>query len=128
MKEIVNHEIFIQTIIYNTFKHFGKNWKNRNWSVVFNIFFITFFKNWNNFCNFKFFRKDYFFKRCLKNFEENCLYRIADIYNNITVKSIITNGLVSFECLEWFLEFLKKKVLYAPSKHCIEVNIHLHLW
>ena len=102
------HEIFIQTIIYNMFKHFRKNWKNRSWSVVFNIFLITFFKNWNNFCNFKFFRKDCFFKRCFKNFEENDLHRIVDIHNNITAVTIATNDLVSFEIFECFFEFLKR--------------------
>ena len=85
------------------------NWKP-NWSVVYNISFQIyhlFFKNWNNVCDFKFFRKDWFFKRCLKNFEENALYRIADIHK--IIKTITTNDLVSFESLECFSEFLRRK-------------------
>ena len=84
VKEIFIYQIFIQMIIHNTFKHFGRNWKNRNWSVVLKIFFITFLKNWNV-CDFKFSRKDYSFKWCLKIFEENDLYRIVYIHQNIKI-------------------------------------------
>ena len=65
MKEIVIQEIFRKMI--SRFKYFGINWKNRKWSLVFNIFFITFFKNWNNFCNIKFVKKNVFFQGFLKN-------------------------------------------------------------
>ena len=100
VKKIVIYEIFIQTIIHNRLKHFGKKWKNRNWSVVLNIFFIPLLKLYNNFLE--------FLKRCLKIFEENELYKIVDTYNDITVKTITTNGFVSFEYAKWFLEFLKR--------------------
>ena len=78
VEEIVIYEKFIQTIVHNIFKNFGKKQKNRNCSVVVNIFFITFFQNWNNFCDLQFFREDCIFKRCFKNFEENHLHRIVD--------------------------------------------------
>ena len=73
--------------------------------VVFNMFFFTFFKNWNNFCGLKFLRKNYFLNRYRKNFEENALYRIVDINNNITVENIATNGQGLFH-LEYFVKFL----------------------
>ena len=92
--------------IHNTFKHFGKKWKNRNWSVGLKIFLIAFFKNWNSFWDFKFYRKDCFFKRGLKNFEENDLYKTVDIHDDTTaIKTIASNGLVLFERLECFFKF-----------------------
>ena len=104
--EIFIYEIFTQKIIPNTLKHFG-----RNWLVVFSIFFITFFKNWNHFCNYRFCRKDCFFKKCLKSFEENNPYRIVDLHNNVTVKTIPTNGFVLFERLKcFFFRILEEKV------------------
>ena len=97
--------------IHNTFKHFGKKWKNGNWSVGLKIFLIAFFKNWNSFWDFKFYRKDCFFKRGLKNFEENDLYKTVDIHDDTTaIKTIASNGLVLFERLECFFKFLKRKL------------------
>ena len=75
--------------IHNTFKHFGKKWKNGNWSVGLKIFLIAFFKNWNSFWDFKFYRKDCFFKRGLKNFEENDLYKTVDIHDDTTAKAMV---------------------------------------
>ena len=43
--------------------------------------------------------------RYRKNFEENDLYRIVDINNNITVENIATNGQGLFH-LEYFVKFL----------------------
>ena len=43
--------------------------------------------------------------RYRKNFEENDLYRIVDINNNITVENIATNGQALFH-LEYFVKFL----------------------
>lgn len=105
----------------NTFKHFGKSWKNRNSSEVFNILFFIFFKNWNKFCDFKFFNKNCFFKRSLKNEH----YEIVDINNNNTAKRwgrrCIATILFPFSALNCFLN-------YASSKHCIKANIHVHIW
>ena len=56
------------------------------------------------------FSGDCFFKRFLKNFEENDLYRIIDI----TTKTIVTNGLVSFERLECFFKLLKRTFFMFP--------------
>ena len=44
--------------------------------------------------------------RYRKNFEENDLYRIVDINNNITVEIIATNGQALFQRLEYFVKFL----------------------
>ena len=50
VKGILTSEIFIQTIVHNTFKQFGKSRMYRYWSVVFNIYFAIFLKNRFNFC------------------------------------------------------------------------------
>ena len=57
---------------------------------------------------------DCFFKRFFKSFEENDLYRIIDIHDNITTKTIVTNGLVSFERLECFFKLLKRTFFMFP--------------
>ena len=43
--------------------------------------------------------------------QENDLYRIISIHNNITTKTIISNGLVLFECLEYFSNSEKESSL-----------------
>ena len=68
-----------------------------------------FLKTWIT-LNFKFFRKDCFFNRCLKNFKRNSVSRIVEIHNNITVKIIAINGLV---WASWMLfRVTEKKVLH----------------
>ena len=111
LKEIIIHEILIQTILHNTFKHFGKNWKNRNWSVVFNIFLITFFKYWNNFCDFKFLRKGCFFKRCLKIFEEND--QIITLIDNYTSDRAFLSVLLTIS------NVVTVKICYGLNMNCV---------
>ena len=112
VKRIVIHELFRKTIKHYTliymFKHYGKKLGEQKLVGSFQHFLYQPFESWNNFCDFKFFRKDSL-TRCLKIFQENELYRFVDIRNNITVKTTTTNDLLSFECLEYFFKFLKRK-------------------
>ena len=97
--------------------------RNRNRLVVSDIPFSPFLKNWNSFNSCKFFRRGYFFKVNFKSIEENDLYIIVDISNNITVKTIIIYGLVLFQYENSFeFMFTKRKFFMFYQKHCIEVR------
>ena len=88
-------------------------WKTRNWFSTSS--FSPFLKTEITFAILSFSGKASS-SRDVLTVDKNGLYRIADININITVKTVATSGLASFQLLERYFEFLKRKfIMLHPS-------------
>ena len=71
----------IQTIIHTTFEQFGKNWKNKNWSLVSKKKFIIFLKNTNKLIVILNFSEETASSRDALKFLKRMTYIVINIHN-----------------------------------------------
>ena len=114
---------YFNMLLFNTFtfKNLATDWKKRDWTIFFDVLFVTFFKNQHNVSSFSSIWKYSTFQVIFKYFKKSWYYSVAGSFQHANTDHIMTMSFIRIEFTDFngvkvqvFSKEIAKKAL-APS-------------